>query len=354
MSNDQRVVGALNSSLNQQWCIARRPTGNVELDDFALKKSPIPECQDGQILLSTLYLNLAPLMRMYMSGDSIAGEAALNIGDVIHGRGVAEVIESKHPDYSVGDVIQGQIGWQTYKASFVTNAERISKIPHRGLSYGLSLGPLGMTGFSAYFGFFARGEPKAGETVVVSGAAGGVGSMVIQLAKIHGCKVIGIAGGSVKCKRIAPWCDSVIDYKSSSVPERLAELLPQGLDIYFDNVGGDILSACLDNLALNARIVLCGGISEYLAEKPYGLENYRKVSRVNASINGFFVYNHQSEFASAEDEMATWLLGGQLTPLVDISDGFMQMPHGLAKLYSHQNIGVAYCRVRRDAMDTFA
>jgi len=339
--------------INQQWCVARRPKGNVEHADFELKESPIPECRQGQVLLRTQYLNLAPVMRMYMSGESLAGETALAIGDVIHGRGVAEVIESKHADYAVGDVVQGQIGWQTYKASYVTDAERMSKIPNRGVSYGLSLGPLGMTGFSAYFGFFARGFPKAGETVVVSGAAGGVGSLVVQLAKITGCRVIGIAGGPDKCHAISQWCDATIDYKNESVPDRLSNLLPNGLDVYFDNVGGDILSACLDKLAFNARIVLCGGISEYLLSEPYGLKNYRKVSRVNASINGFFVYNHQADFAKAEAKLAAWVLDDQLTPLVDITDGFMQMPAGLAKMYSHQNIGVAYCRVIRDDMDTY-
>ena len=186
-------------SINQQWCVARRPNGNVVQDDFLLKETKIPECADGQILLRTLFLNLTPVMRMYMSGHAIAGEAALNIGDLIHGRGVAEVIESRHPDFRVGDIVQGQIGWQTYKATSVTAGERFIKIADYGVPYELSLGPLGMTGFSAYFGFLDCGKPRPSDTAVVSAAAGGVGSIVIQLAKIQGCRVIGIAGGTQKC-----------------------------------------------------------------------------------------------------------------------------------------------------------
>lgn len=278
-----------------------------------------------------------------MSGEPIAGEAALAIGDVIHGRGVAEVIESKHADFDIGDMLHGQIGWQEYKISRATPGERFIKIQARGLSYGLSLGPLGMTGYSAYFGFVANGEPKAGDTVVVSAAAGGVGSIVIQLAKIHGCRVIGIAGGSKKCAAIAKYCDATIDYKNQSVDEQLRELLPQGLDIYFDNVGGDTLSACLDNLARDARVVLCGSISEYMLDQPYGLRNYTKLRRANASMRGFFVYNHEAQFEQAEQALANWLINGELEPVVDVSLGFESMPSSLARLYSHKNIGSAYC-----------
>jgi len=318
----------------------------VTAEDFFLKESPVPKCHDGQILLSTLYLNLAPVMRKYMSGESVAGEAALDIGDVIHGRGVAQIVESKHPDFQVGEVVQGQLGWQLFKASSVMAKERISKIPNRGVSYGFSLGALGMTGFSAYFGFLERGLPKAGETVVVSAAAGGVGSVVIQLAKIHGCRVIGIAGGAEKCQAISTWCDTTIDYKNEPVAERLAQLLPDGLDIYFDNVGGDTLSCCLEYLALGARIVLCGSISEYLLDEPYGITNYTNLRKMNASMHGFFVYNHAHDFAAAEERLAAWVSSGELEPMVDVLEGFEAMPQGLARLYEHQNIGSAYCRVR--------
>ena len=338
--------GGINEDLNQQWCVARRPDGNVQKQDFSLKESPVPGCGKGQILLRTLFLNLAPVMRMYMSGETAAGETPLAIGDVMHGRGVAEVIKSRHPDFKASDVIQGQIGWQTYKVSSVAAGERLLKIPDRGVSCGLSLGPLGMTGFSAYFGFFESAKPERGDSIVVSGAAGGVGSIVIQLAKIQGCRVIGIAGGAAKCGAISPYCDAIIDYKNENVAGRLAGLLPDGLDVYFDNVGGDTLSACLENLAFGARIVLCGSISEYMLDAPYGLTNYTRLRRSNASMNGFFVYNHEADFARAEQDLANWIRTGELTPLVDVVQGFQAMPEGLARLYSHQNIGAAYCRVR--------
>jgi NADPH-dependent curcumin reductase CurA len=341
----------INDRVNQQWCVARRPVENVQPEDFELRSDPIPRCGPGQVLLKTLYLNLAPVMRMYMSGQSAAGEKPLAIGDVIHGRGVAEVIESKHPDYQVGDIVQGQIGWQTYKISGMTDQERMRKIPDRGVSFGLSLASLGMTGFSAYFGFIEHGEPKPGDTVVVSGAAGGVGSIVIQLAKIKGCRVIGIAGGPQKCAAISRWCDETIDYRNEVVADRLTELLPNGLDIYFDNVGGETLTACLDNLAFGARVVLCGSISEYMKDEPYGPTNYTKLRRVNGSMRGFFVYNHEPDFDRAEAELAAWMLSGELTPLVDIVDGFESLPQGLAGLYAHKNVGTAYCRVRRDPYD---
>jgi len=344
LNGETAGTNKIDDNINLQWCVARRPVGNVQQDDFL--QVAIPECADQQILLRTLFLNLAPVMRMYMLGEDPTGEGALEIGDVIRGRGVAEVIESRHPDFDAGDVVQGQIGWQTYKVSSVTASERIIKIPDRGVSYGLSLGPLGMTGFSAYFGFLDRGKPLAGETVVVSGAAGGVGSIVIQLAKIHGCRVIGIAGGSEKCQTILPWCDATIDYHNDPVADRLAELLPKGLDIYFDNVGGDILSACLNNLAFGARVVLCGSISEYMLDEPYGLNNYAQLRNVNSSMNGFFVYNYTDQFSRAEADLANWVRSGELSPMVDVIEGFEAMPQGLARLYSHQNIGSAYCRVR--------
>lgn len=336
----------LKDHLNQQWCVARRPGNSVDLDDFELKESPIPECGEGQILLKTLYLNLAPVMLMYMSGESVAGEAPLAIGDTIHGRGVAQVVTSNHADFKAGEIVQGQIGWQTYKVSRVTKEERISKIPERGLSYGLSLGPLGMSGFSAYFGFLDRGLPNSGDRVVVSAAAGGVGSMVIQLAKIKGCHVIGIAGGAHKCAAISKWCDATIDYKAEDISLRLDELAPDGMDIYFDNVGGETLNICLDRLAQNARVVLCGSISEYLLEEPLGPTNYTKLRRANASMNGFFVYNHADQFADAEKQLADWVREGSLEPMVQITEGFGNMPDGLRQLYEHENIGTAYCRVR--------
>ncbi len=332
---------------NCQWRVAARPDGNVKSADFEYREEPVPVISDGEFLLQTLYLGLRPVMRMYMQGRGVAGERPLAIGDVIHGRGVAQVTGSHHPDYRPGDIVHGQLGWQTWKASRGTDAERFITMRHTDLPAALGAGVLGMNGFSAWTGFSQCGNPRPGDVVVVSAAAGGVGSTVVQLAKISGCRVIGIAGGPAKCSVIRELgCDATIDYRHDDLRARLAELCPAGIDIYFDNVGGDTLSACLDRLAMGARIVLCGSISEYTLPEPFGLTNYTRLRAVNGRMQGFFVYNYPHLFAQAERELAGWVREGKLKPVQDIVDGFENMPAALARLYSGQNVGVQICRVR--------
>jgi NADPH-dependent curcumin reductase CurA len=342
----------MNDNRNCQWLIARRPSGNVTREDFEYREQAVPEPGPGQFLLKTLYLNLAPVMRMYMSGESVAGESPLAIGDLVHGRGVGEVIQSDHPDFQVGDIVQGQTGWQTYKVSSGSAQEKFRKIPDRGVSYSIGLSTFGMTGFSAYFGFVDCGRPRKGDVVVVSGAAGGVGSLVVQLAKILCHRVIGIAGGAEKCRFIESLgCDTSIDYKKGSLGQQIADACPDGIDLYFDNVGGETLSACLDNLAMNSRIVLCGSISEYLLEEPYGLSNYTNLRRSNSIMQGFFIYNHVDEFDRAEQDLGEWVSEGRLKPVEHVFDGFERMPEALASLYDGLNFGVTLCRIRRGPYD---
>ncbi|MGI9236025.1 MAG: NADP-dependent oxidoreductase [Woeseiaceae bacterium] len=342
----------MNEEKNCQWRIARRPKGNVVREDFLYAEEDIPRPGDGEFLLKTYYINLAPVMRMYMSGRSAAGEKPLAIGDVIHARAVAEVVESKHPDYEVGEFVQGQCGWQTYKVSKGTTQEKFRKIPDLGLSYSVALGSLGNTGFSAYFGFIDCGKPRAGDVVVVSGAAGGVGTHVVQIAKILGCKVIGIAGGAKKCDLIRSiGCDVAIDYKEGNVAEHIAATCPDGIDLYFDNVGGETLSAVLDNLAMRSRIVLCGSISEYLLDEPYGLTNYTNLRSTNSTMQGFFIYNHLDDFDRAEHDMGQWLTSGELRPVEHIFDSFEQLPEALSSLYTGSNYGIALVRIRRGPHD---
>jgi len=347
-----KILTSLNEQKNCQWRIAKRPNGNVMEEDFAYHEADIPSINNGEILLKTLYLNIAPVMRMYMSGDEIAGEHRLDIGDVIHGRGVAEIVQSKHPKYQIGDILHGQIGWQSYKKTKVTEKEKFRRLGDYGISYSVGLSTLGMTGFSAYFGFMSCGNPKENETVVVSGAAGGVGSNVIQLAKMMNCRVIGIAGSSEKCDLIKELgCDEAINYKNENVRDAIEEYCSSGIDIYFDNVGGEILSICLDNLAQNSRIVLCGSISEYLNKEQYSLNNYTKLRKTNSSMRGFFIYNHVDEFDKAEDDLIRWIKDGTITPLEYIYNGFKNMPNALAGIYNGKNSGVALCRVRRGPYD---
>ncbi|MEM9599693.1 MAG: NADP-dependent oxidoreductase, partial [Pseudomonadota bacterium] len=268
--------------MRQAWGVAQRPIGKPKPDDFLFKEEPIREIHAGEVLLETLYLGIAPVMRMYMMDPAktgiVTGEPPLAIGDTIHGRGVARVIESRHDDYAVGDVVQGQLGWQTHKISSMLAGERFLRVTEHDLSYALAVRILSMTGLTAYTSWRYRCDPKPGETVMVTGAAGGVGHMIVQLAKADGLRVIGVAGGPDKCAIVSDLgADAVIDYKNENVGLRLDALAPDGLDIYFDNVGGEILMAALERLAMGARILLCGSISEYGRTEKFGLTNYTRL-----------------------------------------------------------------------------
>lgn len=338
----------IDDSVVNQWRVKKRPVGNVMPDDFEWAIADIPEPGDGEVLLKTHYLGLAPVMRFYMQGTGAAGERVLQPGDVIHGRGVAQIIKSRHPDWREGEMVQGQMGWQTYKVSSMTAQEKFFRMPKNNLPAVLGAGVLGMTGLSAHAGLFACGDPSPGDLMVLSGAAGGVGSMVSQMAaNVVGCDVIGIAGGPEKCAFILEHgCSAAIDYKSDDIPKRLDDLRPDGIDLYFDNVGGETLEACLERLRMNARIVLCGSISEYTREVPFKLSNYTRLRATDSRMQGFFVYNHLGRWDAVMHEMAGWISEGKLKPVQDVIEGFENMPRALANLYCGQNVGVQCCSVR--------
>ena len=334
--------------LNRQWTVAARPVHELDQSHFGYKEVHLERPRQGEILLRSHYLNLAPVMRMYMmeGGGGYSSEANLEIGDVIHGRGVAEVIESRHPDYQTGDFVQGQMGWQTFKVTSVKPQEKFIRMRRRELPAYYGLSALGMTGYSAYCGFITRGRPQPGNSVLVSGAAGGVGSLVIQIAKATGCSpVIGIAGGEKKCEIVRELgADQCIDYKKENVGLAIKDNFPDGIDIYFDNVGGEILDKSLDHLKRFARVVLCGAISEYARKEPFKLD-YGKVRHLDAELLGYYVYNHENDFEKAEDDIANWIRQGQLKVLSDIEDGFEHMPQALMGLYHGDNVGKAIVRV---------
>ena len=337
-------------SVNRQWCVGARPVGRPKPTDFLYREAPVQKPEKGEVLLHTLYLGIAPVMRMYMmdraATGTITSEPPLAIGDVIHGRGVARVVESHHPDYRPGDVVQGQIGWQTHKVSRMTAAERFLPVRHHDLSYALAVRILSMTGLTAYTSYTHRCAPKAGETLVVSGAAGGVGHQIVQLAKADGLRVIGIAGGARKCDIVRGLgADATIDYKNESVPDRLDALAPGGIDIYYDNVGGEILMACLERLALGARILLCGSISEYGRAEPFGLTNYTRLRGAEADMRGYFVYNWLHRFDESIGALADMIRAGTLRPLVDELDGFDKMPEALIGVYAGDNVGTRCVKV---------
>lgn len=337
--------------VNRRWLMAARPDGNVRPSDFALDESPVPPLVDGQILVATDYLSVSPVMRHYML-RAAAGEPALEVGQVMRGRGVGTVLDSRHPGFAAGDVVHGPLGWQTHAVLAPTPKTLLFTVRQRVAPISTAIGVLGMTGYSAWFGFHDIGRPKVGDTVVVSGAAGGVGSVVGPLAKIAGCRVIGIAGGAEKCRLLTGRLryDDAIDYRNEDVDARLAALCPSGIDIYFDNVGGRILDTCLGHIARKGRVVMCGRISEYLDGPLPGLANYHLVGTRNARMEGFFVYDYADRFAEAEARMAAWVASGELPYVEDRLDGFERMPEALAGLYEGTNLGKRIVAVSERAL----
>ncbi|MFN3945117.1 MAG: zinc-binding dehydrogenase [Allosphingosinicella sp.] len=338
----------LAEGLNCQWRVAAAPVGNVRPSDFAWAETEVPEPGPGEVLLKTLYLSLAPVMRAYMQGTGAAGERPLRPGDVIHGRGVAQVAKSRHPDWPEGSVVQGQIGWQSWKLSRMTPAERMVRMKPNGLPAALGLGPLGMTGFSAFAGYMLCCDPSAADRMLLSGAAGGVGSIVAQLAaRVVGASVVAIAGGPEKCGFARSLgCAQAIDYLDADFPAALRGALPDGLDLYFDNVGGEILAAALDHLRPRARILLCGSISEYARETPFALAGYTRLRATDSIMRGFYVYNHLDRWDEGMERMTGWLRDGLVQPHFDIVEGIENMPRALARLYEGRNLGKQICRVR--------
>ena len=346
---DQLSAGkAIDDDRLYQWRVKKRPTGNVTPEDFDWYEGEIPEPADGEVLLKTHYLGLAPVMRFYMQGTGAAGEKVLAPGDVIHGRGVAQIVKSRHKDWREGEMVQGQLSWQTYKVSAMTPQEKFFRMPPNGLPAALGSGVLGMTGLSAHAGLFGCGDPRAGDKMVLSGAAGGVGSMVSQMAaNVVGCDVVGIAGGAEKCAFILDHgCSAAIDYKNEDIVSRIDECRPEGIDLYFDNVGGEILEACMERLRMHARVVLCGSISEYTREVPFKLSNYTRLRATDSRMQGFFVYNHLNRWEAVMEDMTEWIKTGKLKPVQDVIEGFESMPRALANLYYGQNVGVQCCSVR--------
>ncbi len=324
----------------RQWCMAARPNGPVKRSDFSLVSVPMPEPGPGEFLVRTLYLSLAPVMRQYMI-DGAGIEAPLLPGDVIHGRGVGQVVDSRNPDFPVGLLVHGKLGWQEYALSDGAPNKLMFPVRATDLPPSTALGVLGMTGYSAWVGLFAIGEPRAGDTVLVSGGAGGVGSIAGQLAKIAGCRTIGIAGTAEKCALLTGRLgfDAALNYREPDMAKRLAELTPDGIDVVFDNVGGPILDAALARINRFARVVNCGRISQYIDGPNYALANWWKIGECSARMQGFFVYDHRDRFALAEAEMAQWIRDGRLTWLEDIMEGFEAMPDALARLFSGENVG---------------
>lgn len=340
----------MSNAENRQWCLAERPIGRpVQESDFSFEVAPVPQIDHGEFLVRTRYLSVAPVMRNYMI-DGAGIEQPLAIGDVMRGRGVGEIVKSHNTDWPVGTIVQGKLGWQDYAVASGEPGSLMFPIRQKVAPIATGLGVLGMTGFTAYCSLKDIGQPKEGETVVVSGALGGVGNIAVQLARLMGCRVVGIAGSEEKCRLLEDklGCHATINYKNDTLNEDLKRTAPNGVDIFFDNVGGAILDAVLLHLNRYARIICCGRISEYLNDEPYCLRNWGQVGHNRATMRGFFVYDYEPMFEEAERVMANWIAAGELTYQEDRLEGLAMMPSALMRLYDGKNVGKQIVHVSGD------
>jgi NADPH-dependent curcumin reductase CurA len=329
---------------NHQFRLAARPVGLPKRSDWQYTEEPLRDPADGEVVVKVLYLSLDPAMRGWMNeGKSYI--PPVGIGEVMRAGGVGKVIASRDPGRAVGDYVYGTLGIQEYA---VVKASAVTKVDPKVAPLPVYLGTLGMPGMTAYFGFLDVGQPQAGDTVVVSGAAGAVGQVVGQIAKIKGCRVIGIAGGRAKCDYVTKdlGFDAAIDYKSEDVKESLRKHCPKGVNVYFDNVGGEILDAVLTQLARGARIVVCGAISQYNnTEGVNGPRNYLSLLVNRARMQGMVVFDYADRYAEAGREMAGWMAQGKLKTREDVVPGLETFPETLLKLFKGENTGKLVLKV---------
>ncbi len=329
---------------NRQFRLAARPVGLPRPTDWSFVEAPVTEPADGQILVEVHYLSLDPAMRGWMN-DVRSYVPPVGLGEVMRALGAGRVLASRHPDFAAGDHVTGAFGVQSHALS---DGRGVIKVDPGLAALPVWIGTLGMPGLTAYFGLLDVGRPAAGETVVVSGAAGAVGSIVGQIARLKGCRVVGIAGGADKCAYLTGTLgfDAAIDYKGGDVKAGLREHCPRGIDIYFDNVGGEILDAALARLARRARVVICGAISQYNATAPIaGPANYLSLLVNRASMTGMVVLDYADRYLEATRELASWYRAGTLVSREDIVDGLESFPDALLRLFRGENHGKLVLRV---------
>jgi NADPH:quinone reductase len=325
--------------VNRQFVLASRPVGLPKESDFQMVEASLPDLKDGEILVRALYLSVDPYMRGRISGMK-SYAAGVEIGQLMVGGGVAEVVESKNPGFTVGEIVDIYMGWQEYA---ISDGRGLRKLDPAAAPVSTGEGVLGMTGLTAYFGLLDVCDPKPGETVVVSGAAGAVGSVVGQIAKIKGCRTVGIAGGDDKVDWILKECgyDAAFNYKTTQdYSAKLKELCPKGIDVYFDNVGGPITDAVFGLINVGARIAICGQISQYNNTKMELCPRFLSMLIVaRAKVQGFLITDYASRFGPALAEMSQWVRSGQIKYREDIVDGFENLPKAFIGLLQGENIG---------------
>jgi len=334
------------SETNLQILLAARPQGLPRASDFETVERPVRPPDDGEVLVKNVYLSLDPAMRGWMD-DRKSYLPPVRLGDVMRGLTIGVVEASRHAGFAAGDRVTGVLGWQRYAT---VAAEQLDKLPPQ-VPLRLAMGPLGMTGMTAYFGLLDVGRPKEGETVLVSGGGGAVGSVVGQIAKIHGCRAVGIAGTAEKCRWMTEdlGFDAAIDYKTADLGEALRSACPDGVDVYFDNVGGEILDAALARINRGARVVICGAISQYNAtEGVRGPANYLALLVQRARMQGFIVFDYARRYAEAQKAIGGWIAEGRIQARDDVVDGLENAPAALLRLFDGRNVGKLLVRIAEE------
>ncbi len=327
---------------NRQILLVEKPAGKLATTHFRMVEADLPAPRDGEVLLRVRYISLDAANRAWMWGATY--RSAVKQGDVMAGGALAEVIESRAPGFQPGDLVFADTGWQDYAALPAAHLQKLGKA--EPMTYLMSV--YGIAGLTAYFGLLECGQPKAGETVVVSAAAGSVGSLVGQIAKIKGCTTIGIAGGPSKCDFLTSKLgfDKAVDYKTPEFSKALRAAAPKGIDVYFDNVGGDILEACLFNMNNHGRVACCGAVSQYdapAAHGPRGVPGLIVTKRL--TLRGFVVMDFYDQMDKALSDLQSWVASGQLKVYEDIVDGFENLPTALIGLLAGDNIGKRMVKV---------
>ena len=328
---------------NRQWLINGNPRGRaIEASDFMESAATLDQLADDQVRVRVEWLSFDPSQKAQL--ENVSGYARGNeVGDVMYARGIGEVVESRVGSIPVGAKVMGHLGWQEYsdlpggKVEIVPDDDYLTA----------RLGILGTTGLTAYFGLLRLGRPEPGDNVLVSGAAGAVGSVAGQIARIMGCRTIGIAGGPDKCSWLTGelGLDGAIDYKSERVKHRLSELCPGGVNVFFDNVGGEALDDALARIATHARIVICGGIARYEEAKPAGPTNYFNIVFRQAVMEGFLLAGYEREYDVARDRLKGWIADGRLVHREDVQSGFENIPATLLRLFTGANMGKQLLRL---------
>ena len=333
---------------NRQLLLAARPHAMADDACFRLEQVDAPVIGDGEALVRVVYLSIDPTIRSWMN-EADTYLPAIRLGEVIRGGGIGVVVDSRNPAYSAGDLVFGMTGWQEYAVA--DSGDHAMTVLPPGIPLLDAMSVYGVTGMTAYFGVLDVGRPKEGETVVVSGAAGATGSIAGQIAKIHGCRVVGIAGTDEKCAWVTNKLgfDAHINYRTEDVGARLRATCPDGVDVFFDNVGGKILRAVLDRINLGARVVLCGAISMYNSpEPPPGPSNYMQLIIKRARMEGFLVLDYVSRFPEAQLQMASWVVDGKIQHAEDVVAGLENAPAALERLFTGANTGKVIVQVSEE------